>query len=309
MSEELLITSKNPIVEADIRRLVGPVVYSLLQDPQIQEIVANYDEFEDKGPILIDFGTGPLQPAKVSIEPDAIEAVTRMLATSTGKSLDPDAPFLSCALNNGYRFHAALPPVSNGPRFSIRCHAYMVRPLADFVGWSGSYWDFSAAAQLDQLQQYVYQHKNILVIGATSSGKTTFVNSLVNEIPLAERIMILEDEPELQVRAGDVVNSRTSTNADLKRLVKESLRDRPEWIIVGEVRGPEAIDMLDALSTGHSGMSTVHASNINQGLKRVARLAKCDMQLVQEAIDVAVHVKRLENGSRQITEIRELKPN
>jgi len=129
---------------------------------------------------------------------------------------------------------------------------------------------------------------------------------MIAEIPIVERLMILEDEPELKVREGNVTRGATA-KASLGRHVFEALRDRPDRIIIGEVRGPEAYDMLDAFSTGHSGgFATIHANGAAEVLTRLARLAKCNHQLISEAIDLVLYVERMPDGRRAVTQIKQL---
>src|ERR1700732_3142443 len=169
----------------------------------------------------------------------------------------------------------------------------MIRPLSDFM--SAQQAQFMAAA--------IEMQWTILVAGRTNSGKTTLINALINLIPVAERLLIIEDAAEIQPRAGNVVRRFATAGADLKRQVFESLRDRPDRIIIGEVRGSEAKDMLEAAATGHSGgLSTIHANSCDEALTRLARLAQCDQQFIREAIDLVVFMERMPDGRRAVTE-------
>jgi type IV secretion system protein VirB11 len=288
----------NPVIDTEVLRLLGSVVAELLRDPKVQEVSANYDTKAHTGRVFVDYGEDSMCATGTDIASDAIEAVTRMLATVSGKSLDPDAPFLNCVLASGSRYHVALSPVSDGARFSIRTHARVLRPLSDFL----------SPEEIEQVRGFILAHKNILIGGGTSSGKTTLANAMINEMPGHERLMVLEDEPELQVREGNVMRGRATASATLKRHVFETLRDRPDRIIVGEVRGPEAYDVLDAWSTGHSGgLATIHANDAASVLTRLARLANCDQQLIGEAIDIVLYVQRMPDGSRAVTQIKEVR--
>jgi Flp pilus assembly CpaF family ATPase len=286
-------------LEATIRRLLGAAVCHYLAGPGTQELSANFAPATGQCRLFIDDGTGPMRPLEACLPPSAIIAVTRILATLDGQSLPPSAPFLSCDLASGFRWHSALPPVADGPQFSIRVHPRLLRPLADFMD----------AEQARVVAEAIAQRRTILIGGGTFTGKTTLINSLINLIPLAERLLVIEDSAELQLRPGNVVRRFTSTSADLKRHVKESLRDRPDRIIIGETRGPEALDLLDAAVTGHPGLSTIHADNCDEALTRIQRLAGCDEQLVREAIDLMVHLQRFPDGRRAVAEIRELSSN
>jgi Flp pilus assembly CpaF family ATPase len=232
-----------------------------------------------------------------SLEPSAVVTATRILATLDGQSLQSAASFLNCVLANGFRFHAAFGQVTDGPSFSIRAHARLLRPLSVFMT------DQQAAV----IKQAIVDRKTTLIAGSTSSGKTTLINALLNLIPLAERLLIIEDAGEIQARPGNVVRRFATSGADLRRHVFESLRDRPDRIIVGEVRGPEARDMLEAAATGHTGgLSTIHANSCDEALTRLGRLAQCDQQFIRETVDLTVFIERRPDGRRAVTEIKEL---
>jgi Flp pilus assembly CpaF family ATPase len=289
-----------PTLDATMRRILGPIVVEQLGNPAIQELSANYDPVIQVCRLFVDDGSGPMRPLEATLQPAAIITATRILATLDGQSLQPAAPFLNCILANGFRYHAALPPISDGPSFSIRAHTRMLRPLSDFM----------TTTQAGYIQSAILNRSTILIAGGTNSGKTTLINALINLIPLTERLLIIEDAGEIQARPGNVVRRFATPGADLKRHVFESLRDRPDRIIVGEVRGAEARDMLEAAATGHSGgLSTIHANSCDEALTRLARLAQCDQQFIREAIDLVVFMKRMPNGRRAVTEINELAGN
>jgi Flp pilus assembly CpaF family ATPase len=284
------------VLDATICHLIDEVACSYLAKPSTQELAANFERESGWCRLFLDDGTGPMRPLGVSLAPTAIIAVTRMLATLHGQSLDPSAPFLSCELASGFRWHSALPPVADGPQFSIRVHPRLLRPLSDFMN----------AGQAERIAQAIAQRRTILIGGGTFSGKTSLVSAIINRIPIEERLLIIEDTGEIQPRAGNVVRRFATKAADLRRHVFESLRDRPDRLIIGEVRGPEALAMLDAATTGHPGLSTIHADSCDEALSRVRRLAECDAGLVREAIDVVVQLTRFADGRRAVTELREL---
>jgi Flp pilus assembly CpaF family ATPase len=287
-------------LDAAVRRILGPLVVAQLDNPAIQELSANYDPAARVCRLFADDGSGPMRSLEATLQPAAIITATRILATLDGQSLQPASPFLNCVLPNGFRYHAALPPVSDGPSFSIRAHARMLRLLLDFM----------TATQAGYIQTAILNRSTILIAGGTNSGKTTLINALINLIPLTERLLIIEDAGEIQARPGNVVRRFATAGADLRRHVFESLRDRPDRIIVGEVRGPEARDMLEAAATGHSGgLSTIHANSCDEALTRLARLAQCDQQFIREAIDLVVFMERMPDGRRAVTEIKELAGN
>jgi Flp pilus assembly CpaF family ATPase len=157
--------------------------------------------------------------------------------------------------------------------------------------------------QIAEVTAAVLERKTILVAGGTFVGKTSYLNALIRLIPVEERLLVIEDEMELHVRAGNVVRRRATDEANLKRQVFEALRDRPDRIIVGEVRSIEAADMLEALATGHAGgLSTIHANSVEGAIKRLMRLGQCDVELVHEAIDLVVFLER-QNNQRRVKEI------
>jgi Flp pilus assembly CpaF family ATPase len=284
-------------LDAVIRRILGEVACQHLADPSTQELSANYDPAAQACRLFVDDGSGLMRALDASLEPSAVVTATRILATLDGQSLQSAASFLNCVLANGFRFHAAFGQVTDGPSFSIRAHARMLRPLSDFMT------DEQAAV----IKQAIVDRKTTLIAGSTSSGKTTLINALLNLIPLAERLLIIEDAGEIQARPGNVVRRFATSGADLRRHVFESLRDRPDRIIVGEVRGPEARDMLEAAATGHTGgLSTIHANSCDEALTRLARLAQCDQQFIRETVDLTVFIERRPGGRRAVTEIKEL---
>jgi Flp pilus assembly CpaF family ATPase len=284
-------------LDAAVRRIYGPIVVAQLDDPGLQELSANYDSVVQRCRLFVDDGSGPMRPLEATLQPGAIITVTRILATVDGQSLPAAAPFLNCVLANGFRYHAAFARVTDGPSFSIRAHARMVRLLVDFM----------TAAQARYVESAILSRRTILIAGGSNTGKTTLVNALLNLIPISERLLIIEDASEIQARPGNVVRRFATAGADLRRHVFESLRDRPDRIIVGEVRGPEARDMLEAAATGHSGgLSTIHANSCDEALTRLARLAQCDQSFIREAIDLVLFIERMPDGRRAVTEIKEL---
>ncbi|MCB0162230.1 MAG: Flp pilus assembly complex ATPase component TadA, partial [Caldilineaceae bacterium] len=173
------------------------------------------------------------------------------------------------------------------------------------------------AQQRDSLIAAVRAHRNILVIGGTGSGKTTLVNAIINEMVLqdpTERVFIIEDTGEIQCAAENYVQYHTSIDVTMTALLKTTLRMRPDRILVGEVRGPEALDLLMAWNTGHEGgAATLHANNAKAGLDRLAMLISMHPDspkpiepLIGEAVHVVVHIARTPDGSRRIQEILEV---
>jgi type IV secretion system protein VirB11 len=288
---------KNILVDTTIRQLLGEGVCAYLAEPN-QELSANFEQDSGLCRLFIDDGSGPMRRLNVFVAPSAIIAVTRMLATVNGQSLSASAPFLSCELASGFRWHSALAPVSDGPQFSIRVHPRRVRLLSDFM----------TPNQERVVETAILQRLTMLIVGATFTGKTSLANAVINLIPRPERLLVIEDTHELQLRPGNVVRRFATKSANLRRHVFEALRDRPDRLIIGEVRGPEALAMLDAAVTGHPGLSTIHADSCDEALTRLQRLAGCEAGLVREAIDLVLLLQRFPDGRRAVSEIKYLGP-
>jgi Flp pilus assembly CpaF family ATPase len=263
----------------------------------VQETSANYNPATGMCEVAVDRGIGPMQPTGAAMEAAAIVAAVRILASSAGLSLHRDAPFLTMTMANGFRLHAVLPPSSDGPSLSIRTHH---RP-----DWQLS--DFMPPGQIERIKAAVLERNTILIAGATSSGKTSCANALIGLIPLSERLLVIEDAMELIIRPGNVTRRIATAAADIRKHVIEALRDRPDRLIIGEIRGSEAADVLEASCTGHPGLSTIHANGCDEALTRLARLADCDQDLIREAIDLVLFIQRMPDGRRAVTQIKEVK--
>jgi type IV secretion system protein VirB11 len=204
------------------------------------------------------------------------ERIVRLVAHHVGAEVHPRSPRVSAELpETGERFEALLPPIVAGPAFAIRKPAVAVFTLDDYVAAA-----IMTADQATALREGVASRANILVAGGTSTGKTTLVNALLSEIAGSpDRVVIIEDTRELQCRSENKVPMRTKDGvADLTELARSSMRFRPDRILVGEVRGPEALDLLKLWGTGHpGGVGTIHAGS---GIGALRRLE----QLIQEAV-------------------------
>ena len=279
---------------AMLRTAMGPAIAAAFTDPEIIEIMVNPDgalRFDRLGEGCSDSG--------VRLEPAQIERIIRLVASHARHEVHRDSPLVSAELPPhgeglaGERFEGLLPPVSTAPCFSIRKPAARIYTLADYVA------DGLMASQLaEQLRNAVFDRQNILIAGGTSSGKTTLANALLAEMARSsDRIIFIEDTRELQCAAADSVALRTRAgHVSMTDLVRSTLRLRPDRIIVGEVRGGEALDMLKAWNTGHpGGIATVHANSAKSALYRLEQLVqesafavpKC---LIAEAIDLVVFI-------------------
>ena len=279
---------------AMLRTAMGPAIAAALGDPRVIEIMVNPD-----GALRLDIlGEGCID-TDIRIDPDQVERIIRLVASHVRAEVHADKPIVSAELpphgdgQAGERFEGLLPPVATAPCFSIRKPAARIYTLDDYVR-DGIMLPAMAAA----LRQAVTDRRNILVAGGTSSGKTTLANALLAEMAdLDERIILIEDTRELQCAARDTVALRTRTGVvTMADLVRSTLRLRPDRIIVGEVRGGEALDMLKAWNTGHpGGIATVHANSAKAALYRLEQLAQESVatpprRLIAEAIELIVFI-------------------
>jgi len=279
---------------AMLRTAMGPAIAQALADPLVVEVMVNPD-----GVLRLDrLGEGRSQ-TDVSLTPGEVERVIRLVASHMRLEAHANNPIVSAELpcrdegESGERFEGLLPPVSTAPCFSIRKPARRIYGLGDYVSDR-----IMTDAQAAALKKAVIDRKNILVAGGTSSGKTTLANALLAEVAQQdERVILIEDTRELQCTAPDCVALRTKAGVvSLADLVRSTLRLRPDRIIVGEVRGPEALDMLKAWNTGHpGGIATVHANSAESALYRLEQLIQevvttVPRRLIAEAIDTIVFI-------------------
>lgn len=256
-----------------LRTALGPLLLARLEDPGVAEVMLNPD-----GRVWIDRFDVGLVDAEMMIAPADAERILRLVAHHVEAEIHAGQPRLSAELPvTGERVEGLLPPLVAAPTFSIRKPASLVFDLADYVR-AGVMTDLQARV----LRDAVAIRANILVVGPTSSGKTTLVNALLAEVAASgDRVIIAEDLRELQCAAQNQVALRTREGlASLSDLVRSSLRLRPDRIIIGEVRGPEALDLIKAWGTGHpGGVGTLHAGSALGALLRLE-------QLIQEAVVV-----------------------
>jgi type IV secretion system protein TrbB len=273
-----------------LRTAFGPTIAAALADPTVIEVMVNPD-----GRLWIERGTEGRRDTGERIGSAETERIIRLVAAHVRREVHDRAPIVSAELpETGERFEGVMPPVAPAPCFAVRKPADVLFRLADYVAAR-----IMSVRQAEALALSVRQRKNILVVGGTSSGKTTLVNALLAEVAdLNERVVILEDTRELQCAAADCVALRTKPGvASLADLVRSTLRLRPDRIIVGEVRGPEALDMLKAWNTGHpGGITTVHANSGPAGLLRLEQLIQeavvtVPRDLIVQAIDIVVFLE------------------
>jgi len=273
-----------------LRTAFGPTIAAALADPTVIEVMVNPD-----GRLWIERATVGRQDTGERIGSAETERIIRLVAAHVRREVHDKAPIVSAELpESGERFEGVMPPVAPAPCFAVRKPADVLYRLADYVTAR-----IMSPRQAQVLAASVRERKNILVVGGTSSGKTTLVNALLAEIAdLGERVVILEDTRELRCAAADCVSLRTKPGvATLADLVRSTLRLRPDRIIVGEVRGPEALDMLKAWNTGHpGGVTTVHANSAEAGLYRLEQLVQeavvtVPRDLIVQAIDIVVFLE------------------
>lgn len=278
---------------AMLRTAMGPTIAAALADPLVVEVMVNPD-----GALRLDrLGEGRVD-THVRYEAAQVERIVRLVASHARTEVHAGSPIVSAELpphgeGAGERFEGVLPPVATGPCFSIRKPATRIYRLSDYVA-DGIM--TPEAARLLSLS--VVDRRNILVVGGTSSGKTTLANALLTEMAhLDERVILIEDTRELQSPACDTVALRTRAGSvTMADLVRSTLRLRPDRIIVGEVRGAEALDMLKAWNTGHpGGIATLHANSATSALYRLEQLIQegvvtVPRRLIADGIDMIVFI-------------------
>lgn len=278
---------------AMLRTAMGPPIAAALSDPRVLEIMVNPD-----GALRLDrLGEG-CGDTGIRYEPAQVERIIRLVASHARADVHAAAPIISAELpphgsGAGERFEGVLPPVALAPCFSIRKPATRLYTLLDYVADG-----VMSADTAHLLSVAVVDRRNILVAGGTSSGKTTLANALLAEMAhLDQRVLLIEDTRELQSPAADTVALRTRRGSvTMADLVRSTLRLRPDRIIVGEVRGPEALEMLKAWNTGHpGGIATVHANSARSALLRLEQLVQeavvtVPRRLIADAIDIVVFI-------------------
>jgi type IV secretion system protein VirB11 len=280
---------------AMLRTAMGIDIAAALADPTVVEVMVNPD-----GGLRLDrLGEGRSDTG-VRLGVAEVERIIRLVASHMRIEVHAGNPIVSAELPPrdegvaGERFEGILPPVALAPCFTIRKPAARIYTLDDYVADQ-----ILSPLQAAMLRQAVADRRNLLIVGGTSSGKTTLANALLAEMAgLDERVILLEDTRELQCAAPDCVALRTKPGiVSLADLVRSTLRFRPDRIIVGEVRGAEALDMLKAWNTGHpGGIATVHANSGRAALYRLEQLIQeavvtVPRRLIAEAIDVIVFIQ------------------
>jgi pilus assembly protein CpaF len=323
---ELLARDRVVLPAPDIDRLIADVVddavglgplEALMRDPTVTEVIAN-----GPGSIYAERG-GRLIPEPVRFrDREHLRQIIERVVGAGGRRVDDASPMVDVRLPDGSRVNAVLPPLAlDGPLLTIRRFPKEPLRIADLVGLGTV-----APEQVELLGAAVRGRVNVVVSGGTGTGKTTLLNALAAFIEPSERIVTVEDAAELRLPQQNVarLESRPANvegrgEVTLRALVRNALRMRPDRIVVGEVRGGEALDMLQAMNTGHDGsLTTVHASSPADALRRIetmALMAGLDLphaavcEQVRAAIDLVVHLVRSADGTRTIRWIEGREPD
>ena len=297
-----------------IKNFLRPVA-NLLDDPSISEVMINGPKnifYEKKGLVY--------RCENTFNDEESLQAAVRAIAQSVGRVIDNENPRLDARLPDGSRIHAVLPPMSKmGTSIAIRKFSKDEVTLKDLVTFGSLSPD--GARFLDIC---MFLGKNIIVSGGTGSGKTTMLNVLGSRIPKTQRLLVIEDSSELKIEAEHVVYFETrKDNPDrgikgvsIRDLVQSAMRLRPDRIIVGEVRGDEALDLIQVMNTGHDGsMGTVHANNPSDACTRLETLALMGdtkippdalRKMVGSAVQLVVQCSRYHDGGRRTSHISEI---
>ena len=291
----------------------GPIT-ELLDDPSITEIMVN-----GTNEIYIELDGKLIKDDSVSfINNEHIIRTIQRLIQPIGRTIDASNPMVDARLNDGSRLNAIIPPLSlNGPVLTIRKFRKELEGIEDFLR-NGTMTPYMARF----IEACVKSKMNIIVCGGTGSGKTTLLNVMSSFIGDNERIITIEDAAELRLEQEHVISLETrrtnyegSGEVTIRDLVRNSLRMRPDRIIVGEVRGKEAFDMMQAMNTGHEGsMTTLHANSPKDALNRLETMVlmaveipiKAIREYIENAIDIVINISRLTDGKRKITSICEV---
>jgi pilus assembly protein CpaF len=299
------------LIENDTTRAFLTPILGFLDDDSVTEILVNAPD------VIYIERKGKLHRADSAFrDADALLAAARNIAQYVGRRIDELNPILDARLPDGSRIHVVVPPCAkDGVYMAIRKFGSEPLLVKDLIK------NGAMSVEMGKFLHIAVQlKKNLIVSGSTSSGKTTLLNAISSFIPPDQRIVVIEDASELQLQQEHVLRMETvhgdKLKVEIRDLVKSSLRLRPDRIVIGEVRGPEALDLLQAMTTGHSGsMATLHANNPKQAISRIETLImmnRLEMPLlairsqIANAIQIIVQASRLRDGTRRLTHISEL---
>jgi pilus assembly protein CpaF len=321
--EELVMAESLPLSRMDRERLVTEIQHevfglgpleSLLKDPEITDILVN-----THSQVYVE-RHGRLEKTDVRFRDDAhLMQIIERIVSRVGRRVDEASPMVDARLPDGSRVNAIIPPLAlDGPILSIRRFGPEPLTMKDLIQFN------SIPEQIaDVLKACVRSRLNILISGGTGAGKTTLLNCLSNYIPESERIVTIEDSAELKLQQEHVVRLETRPpniegvgQVTQRDLVRNALRMRPDRIIVGEVRGGEALDMMQAMNTGHDGsISTIHANSSRDALSRLETMMlmaninlpeRALREQIASALDLIIQLSRLNDGTRKLIEVSEV---
>ena len=323
MVERLIDDEKAPLNEAERATLVRDIQHEvfglgpiepLLADPTISDILVNTSR-----QVYVE-RHGKLELTPITFRDNAhVMKIMDKIVSSIGRRIDESSPMVDARLPDGSRVNGVIPPVSiDGPILSIRRFAVIPLRMYDFVELRTVTPEMAAL-----LEGVVKARLNVLVSGGTGSGKTTLLNVLSGFIPITERIITIEDAAELQLQQPHVVRLETRPaniegrgEVTPRALVRNALRMRPDRIVIGEVRGAEVLDMLQAMNTGHEGsLTTIHANSPRDSLTRLENMIdiagvvlppKVTRQQISSALNVVIQLARLSDGKRRIISLQEI---
>ena len=298
-------------VFCSIRKL--DVLQSLIDDPEITEIMVNGTDN-----IFVEKAGAIMKVESRFVSRQKLEDVVQQIVSGCNRVVNESSPIVDARLENGSRVNIVLPPIAlNGPIVTIR--RFPDKPITmDRLIELGSISPYLRSF----VEVLVKAGYNIFISGGTGSGKTTFLNALSDFIPKDQRLISIEDNAELQIIGVPNLVRMEARNANvegcrpitIRDLIKSSLRMRPDWIVVGEVRGDECVDMLQAMNTGHMAMSTGHANSAEDMLSRIETMVLMGMEIplsavrgqIASGIDIVIHLGRLRDRSRKVLEICEI---
>jgi len=311
----LTLIEKKAVMDGVFNSMRGlDVLQPLVDDPSVTEIMINGPDtvfIEQDGKLFkkdVSFGSE-----------EKLQNVIQNIVAKVNRTVNESTPIVDARLQDGSRVNVVLPPIAlNGPTVTIRKFSNKPMTVERLIGYK------SITPEVAEfLERCVKAKYNIFISGGTGSGKTTFLNAISNFIPHDERVITIEDSAELQIRGVDNLVRMETRNANMegkgeitiRDLIKSSLRMRPERIVVGEVRGAEALDMLQAMNTGHDGsLSTGHANSTKDMLSRLETMVltgaplplEAIRQQIASAVDIIIQLSRLRDKSRRTMEISEV---
>lgn len=287
---------------AILKSSLGEKINSYFEDEDIIEIMLNDDKT-----VWVDSLTKGMYFTGIILENTEAMKIINTVATFMEAKVDKENPRMSTELpDTGFRFESVIPPNVDNPIFTIRKKSILIFTLDDYVRM-GSLTEF----QKGVIEKAINNYKNILIVGGTSTGKTTFANACIGAIPKKDRLVILEDTKEIRSLCPNKISLKTSIYTSMEELFYSTMRLRPDRIVVGEIRGATSLDLLTAWNSGHGGgVSTIHSDSTEGALEQLEQYNQrksVDKQqkLIGKAIDLVVVLKRV-NGERKVVEIKEV---